>query len=208
MSAYSGPEISNDGLVLCLDAANRKSYPGTGATWFDLSGNGRNGTLTGSPTVSNGVFQFNGSNSIQVSGINLSTGQYTVMGASRYSGATRGRMITGISNNWLMGHWSNSVANYFAEGWVSGVGVGGSDTVWRIYAATGNTATDTWALYINGVLNVSNNGGSAGPNGLQVPQAGGEQSIGECGFILAYNRVLSDAEILQNFNALRGRFGI
>jgi hypothetical protein len=208
MSAYSGPEISNDGLVLCLDAANPKSYPGTGATWFDLSGNGRNGTLTGSPTVSNGVFQFNGSNSIQVSGINLSTGQYTVMGASRYSGATRGRMITGISNNWLMGHWSNSVANYFAEGWVSGVGVGGSDTVWRIYAATGNTATDTWALYINGVLNVSNNGGSAGPNGLQVPQAGGEQSIGECGFILAYNRVLSDAEILQNFNALRGRFGI
>ena len=208
MSVYSGPEIVNDGLALSLDAANLKSYPGTGTTWFDLSGNGRNGTLTGSPTLSNGVFQFNGSNFIKIPGINLSSGAYTVIGASRYSGATRGRMITAISNNWLMGHWSNSVANYYAEGWVSTVGAGGSDTTWRIYAATGNTTTDTWSLYINGVLNVSNTGGSAGPNGLQVPQSAGEQSIGECSFILAYNRVLSDAEIQQNFNALRGRFGI
>jgi hypothetical protein len=208
MSVYSGPEISNDGLVLCLDAANTRSYSGSGTTCFDLSGNENNGILTGSPTLSNGVFQFNGSNYLRVSSINLSSGQYTVIGASRYSGGTRGRMITAISNNWLMGHWGNSVANYYAEGWVSAVGAGGSDTTWRIYAATGNTATDTWALYINGVLNVSNTGGSAGPNGLQVPQASGEQSIGECGFILAYNRVLSDAEIQQNFNALRGRFGI
>ena len=52
MSAYSGPEISNDGLVLCLDAANFKSYPGTGTTWTDLSGLGNNGTLTNGPTYS------------------------------------------------------------------------------------------------------------------------------------------------------------
>ena len=35
-----------NGLVLCLDAANTKSYPGTGTTWFDMSGNSNNGTLT------------------------------------------------------------------------------------------------------------------------------------------------------------------
>ena len=116
-------------------------------------------------------------------------------------------MINSVNNNWLMGHWSNSVANYYAEGWVSAVGTGGTDTVWRIYAATGDTATDTWALYINGALSVSNTFGAAGPNGLSVPNAG-EQSIGECGFILAYNRVLSAAEILEIFNAFRGRYNI
>ena len=208
MSGFVGPEITTDGLRLCIDAANLNSYPGSGTTVFDLSGFGNNGVLTGSPTVSNGVFQFNGSNYLQISSINFVSGQSTVIGAARYSGATRGRMITAISNNWLMGQWGNSVANYYAEGWVSAVGTGGSDTVWRIYAATGDTATDSWALYINGVLSVSNNGGTAGPNGLQVPQAGGEQSIGECGFILAYNRVLSASEILENFNAFRGRYNI
>ena len=208
MAPRYGPKISKDGLLLCVDAANTKSYPGTGTIWKDLSGNGNNGTLVGSPTVSNGAFQFNGSNYIQIPGINLSSGPYTVIGAARYSGATRGRMITAISNNWLMGHWGNSVANYYAVGWITGAGAGGSDTLWRIYAATGNTVTDAWSLYINGVLNTSNANGTAGPNGLQVPQAGGEQSIGECGFILAYNRVLTAFEIQENFNALRGRYGL
>jgi hypothetical protein len=209
MSVYAGPEIPTDGLIMCIDAANPRSYPGSGTTVFDQSGFGNNGTLIGSPapTISNGVFQFNGSNRLAMSSVNLSVGQSTIVGASRYSGATRGRMINSVNNNWLMGQWSNSVANYYAADWVSGVGVGGSDTLWRIYAATGDTVTDTWSLYINGVLSVSNSNGVGGPNGLQVPQ-NGEQSIGECGFILAYNRVLSASEIQQNFNALRGRFNI
>lgn len=44
MAAYSGSKIINDGIVLSLDSTNPKSYPGSGATWFDLSGNGRNFT--------------------------------------------------------------------------------------------------------------------------------------------------------------------
>jgi len=50
MAFYRGPKITTDGLVLYLDAANPKSYPGTGTTWSDLSGNGNNGTLTNGPT--------------------------------------------------------------------------------------------------------------------------------------------------------------
>lgn len=45
MGAYSGPNITTEGLVLHLDAANLNSYTGTGTTWFDLSGNGNDGTL-------------------------------------------------------------------------------------------------------------------------------------------------------------------
>lgn len=44
MSAYTGPEIINDGLAMCLDTGNSKSYPGSGATWSDISGSGRNFT--------------------------------------------------------------------------------------------------------------------------------------------------------------------
>jgi hypothetical protein len=45
VSLYHSPQISLNGLVLCLDAANSKSYPGSGTTWTDLSGFGNNGTL-------------------------------------------------------------------------------------------------------------------------------------------------------------------
>ena len=48
-NAY-GPQIVTDGLVLCLDANNAKSYPGAGTSWYDLSGGGSEGTLTNSPT--------------------------------------------------------------------------------------------------------------------------------------------------------------
>jgi hypothetical protein len=46
MATFYSPKIVTDGLVLALDAANIKSYPGSGTVWNDLSGNGNNGTLT------------------------------------------------------------------------------------------------------------------------------------------------------------------
>ena len=57
---YTGPNIITDGLVLHLDAANPKSYPGTGNIWSDLSGNGNNGILTNGPTFSDGAIVFDG----------------------------------------------------------------------------------------------------------------------------------------------------
>ena len=50
MAQHYGPNIVTDGLVLCLDAADKNSYPGSGTTWYDLSGNGYNGTMTNGPT--------------------------------------------------------------------------------------------------------------------------------------------------------------
>ena len=54
MSLNHSPKIVTNGLVLCLDAADKKSYPGTGTTWFDRSGNGNNGILVNSPTFNSG----------------------------------------------------------------------------------------------------------------------------------------------------------
>ena len=60
-----GPNVVNSGLVLYLDAANNKSYPGSGTAWTDLSNSGNNITLTNGPTFSstnNGNISFDGVN--------------------------------------------------------------------------------------------------------------------------------------------------
>ena len=61
MGIGHGADIVRNGLVLHLDAANKKSYPGTGTAWNDLSSN-NNFTLNNSPTLSNGYFNFDGIN--------------------------------------------------------------------------------------------------------------------------------------------------
>jgi hypothetical protein len=177
----------------------------------DVSQNRNNGSLTGAMTFSStngGKIQFTGDNFI-TTGLNLSSGAYTVIAAARYTSIS-GRIITASSanNNWLMGHWSNTTENHYAEGWVSNVSSGASDTNWRIYAASGNTSTDSWQMYVNGILTFSNANGSQGPNNLGINCWSGERSTGEVGFLLAYNRVLSADEIKQAFYSWRSRFGL
>ena len=65
MSTKYSPKIVTDGLVLCLDAANSKSYPGSGTSWNDLSRNNNTGTLTNGPTYTSsfgGSSVFDGTN--------------------------------------------------------------------------------------------------------------------------------------------------
>ena len=52
MAISSGPDIVNDGLILALDAANPKSYPGSGSEWYDISGNNFHMSLKNSPSFS------------------------------------------------------------------------------------------------------------------------------------------------------------
>ena len=212
MLAHS-PSIVMNNLVLCLDAGNSKSYPGSGTTWYNLIPGGVNGTLTNGPTYSSangGVIVLDGVNDYIDVPINLTNTNYTIMGAARYVVAA-GRTFS-ASNNWLMGHWSSSTQNHFANGWVSGVGAGPSDTNWRSYATTGNFSGDSWALYVNGVLDAGpNSGGSNGPNGFSIGRyapGNSEYSNSHISNLLVYDRVLSAAEIQQNFNALRSRFSI
>jgi hypothetical protein len=63
MSTKYSPQIVTSGLVLCLDAANKVSYPSTGTAWYDLSGNANTSTLINGPTFSgmnSGVIVFDG----------------------------------------------------------------------------------------------------------------------------------------------------
>jgi hypothetical protein len=209
MAFFNSPNIVTSGLVLAWDAANPKSYPGSGTAIYDLSGNGNNGTLyngVGFSTNYKGVLTFDGTNDYIYSGINMASTNYTVIGASRYVGSPRGRVIAG-GNNWLLGNWGDGSNGHYAEGWVHYPTV--SDNNWRIQAGTGNIAGDDYKYLINGVLIAQNGGGSQGPNGISIGSGGGgsyEFSNAEFSFLLIYNRVLTDAEILQTSTAFQQRF--
>jgi hypothetical protein len=215
MAVYRGPDIVTDGLILYWDVANRKSYNSGSSIIYDLSGNNNNGTVTNSyvtySSTNGGIITFDGTANSRVSIANTSfdkrSGTYTVIGAARYSGATRARIITSF-NNWLLGHWSSGTESYYAEGTIKLTGSSPNDTNWRIYAGTGDSVGDIWNFYINGNFIIGNNGGAQGPYGIQIGGLGGENSIGQFSFLQFYNRVLSAPEIRQNYNALKGRFGL
>lgn len=82
MAGTVAPNIVTDGLVLYLDAANTKSYPGSGTTWFDLSGNNNHFTLYNGPTHANNVITLDGTNDYisSINNLNLSnTNAVTVL---------------------------------------------------------------------------------------------------------------------------------
>ena len=229
MALAHSPKIVTDGLVMALDAANPKSYPGTGTTWFDISGNRNNATLSNVThlSVNDGVFETAGNSSsfIDNSTINLSSSNFTVFCASRYTDtANTGRIVTAHNNNFLVGHWQNGTTGpaypeaFFANGWVpnfSGSTSVSVDTNWRIYHACGNISADSYDFYVNDITKVSgSSGGANGPNGLSIgrtPLYSGsdyESAKGHCAFVYYYNKVLTKEETLQNFRAFRGRFGL
>jgi hypothetical protein len=221
MGLNYGPSVVKSGLVLALDAADINSYPGTGTTIYDLSGNGNNGTLVngvGYNQTNGGVLVFDGIDDfVDVPSPNLASTNYTVMTAGRYvsipyvgSPYGAGRLISSRSNNWLLGLWGGSTENYYAEGWVSSVGAGTSNTSWRIWTGTGDIGGDTYSVYVNNsLITASSTGGSAGPNGFSIGRYGpgnSEYSNSNFSFLLAYNRILTQAEITQNYNATKTRY--
>lgn len=207
--------IPTSGLVQCVDAANPRSYPGSGSTWYDVTGNGHNIALGAGVTYQSGtgrgVLQFAkdstgyGTNST----LNLSASNNTVISFVRkLVDGDSGRTITALNNNWLMAHHDNTYGDYYAEGWVNDIGSPVSDTIWRMFTATGNVSTDTWATYANETLLASNSNGSQGPNGWNLNNQYGQNSTCQIANLLVWNRVLTTQEISQVFNAYRGRFGI
>lgn len=215
MGTKYNPSVVRDGLMMYVDAANPRSYPGTGNTWYDLSGNNYNMTLVngvGFSTANGGVLQTDGTNDyIILNPFNISTTNHTIMGASRYSGAIRGRIFTSVGGNWLLGHWSNYIRSYFPNGNVR-LAVDAGNTNWYISSAVENYSADQWTLYSNGDQLITNFNGSAGPDGLSfgawAAGGNGEYSTSEISFFMVYNRLLSAQEISQNYNALKKRFNL
>lgn len=233
MLAHS-PKIVTDGLVLCLDAGNPKSYPGSGTTWSDLSGNGNNGTLTNGPTYSSsngGSLSFDGSNDYSQLSDTLapSTGPfscffwYQIIGTSGRGGLFERRNIPPY-NGWSLGQGGTS-------NWACRVSDGTNYRNYQFsYPSTNTWYYDGFTWDGSGTLNPYRNGsvdtgGTATSSGTvgNIDTSGTRYAMAiasrrdasnssylpcKVSYTHVYNRALTASEIQQNFNALRGRFSI
>lgn len=236
MAGFTGtPPIVTDGLVFVVDAANYESYPGSGTTWYDLSGNGNNGTLTNGPIFDSGnggSIVFDGSNDyirvpsaqsfIPTTNMTIEVWQYMEGRDSTILMATDGN---GANEVLLYNGWANLINEKFGVAFNSP-----SVNTWLVSNITPplNTWTHicvtkngtTVSLYFNTVFDNSNTQIGDVSVGVNSPlligvdaDSGNEGNLGNyfegnLSNIKIYNRVLSADEITQNYNALKSRFNL
>jgi hypothetical protein len=208
---YVGPDIVQNGLVAVFDAGSTRSYPGTGSTWYNLIGT-VNGALstTSIGTTTAGTMTFDGvDDSIDIPLASLTSTDFTVIGVSGKISGSNGRLISAKQNNWLLGHHGTGSRKYYSEGWVAQTYSDSSNNV-HIYCGTGNISGDVYSFREDNVnYTQTASGGSQGPNGFSLGRyaiGSNEYGTGTITVLLVYNRVLTDAEIDQNFNAQKNRF--
>jgi hypothetical protein len=226
MSYFNSPRIITDGLVLCLDVGNTKSYPGSGTTWTDISRNSNNGTLSG-PTFSStngGVLSFDGTNdSVSVSRnvilepqtISVSWWVKGQGNQGNYKNTGLGKFYDASWASWDSNTdtYSNSnIKCYVYNGTTAGTVIVPSvlDNTWHNICWT--YTSPTIIAYKDGIRV-----GSASVTGPIVYNSGnlsigaynaGLFFSGQHASTLMYSRALTPSEVLQNFNATRGRFNI
>lgn len=211
MATNYNPQIVTNGLVLCLDAANTKSYPGTGTAWTDLSGLGNNGTLTNGPTYSsanNGSIVFDGVDD-RVDTFNASSLTNMTIEMWIYDTRSSGdRDILTYNGN--SGAYTFNGTTFRTDG---------NFLAARSFAGVGNPPLNTWYRFCyvkNGDLyiNETKYTGSGTDRTYGTISLGNTRSDinnrlnGRIAAVKIYNRVLTAAEISQNFNATRSRYGI
>jgi hypothetical protein len=223
MAIIRGPKIVRNGLVLALDAGDRNSYSGSGTTWYDLSGNANNGTLTNGPTfsaVNGGCIVFDGVddyvNVSDASTLNSNTQTINIW----YNATTLpGRSATIICKHNTVN--STNGYNIFAGNSVqikpstgsTDIGTsGGVVSTWYFLTLT-FTINSSATLYINAVNNASAAIGNftMSSNSLRIgrsPDSFWSVFTGKIASVSVYNRVLSASEISQNYNATKSRFGL
>jgi len=219
---YNGPIVTS-GLTLALDAGNLVSYGGTGTSWKDLTANAFNGTLTNGPTYSSdsgGCIVFDGSDDYVTIPINSAFNTPSVtyeVWANLQTINDRHILYVNWQGNSLEIYADRSVRFY---NYSNTQGQQGSQTdsnvfnwdTWVHFVGIYDDASQTLKSYANGVLlatrtNTPSTTYSVGVHKISGTDYGGEVK-GKISIVRHYNRALSDAEVQQNYNAQRGRFGI
>ena len=230
MSYYNGPKLVTDGLVFCLDAGNSKSYVSGSSTWNDLGSNSNNGTLTNGPAYTSsfgGSIVFDGIDDYVLGASNLSISgdaSFTISYFAIWNGSVFstdypsgvGNNSTGVTNQGLSTTWnSGRIALDF---WVNRFRDNTSLSVQTWYnvafTKTPGLIGSTTKLYVNAQERVGTvEGTNTTPNITISPFIIGRLDAtrwfnGRISNIQIYNRALSASEILQNYNATKGRFGL
>jgi len=225
MALAHSPKIVTDGLVLCLDAGNAKSYPGSGATWTDLSGNGYVGTLYNDTAYSNangGGLVFDGVDDfVDINSTNIITGTnpFSIDCWFTLSSGSYGELFGNYGSGYSVGYVWFATAGLYIDG-TCYVPNYPSATQGTHYIASSRNSSGNCVTYLDGVQVATATLTSSiltGPNfriggdtKFTEPTTSGlsEELNGKIYQLKVYNRVLTESEIKQNFNALRGRYGI
>ena len=226
-TTYGSPPIISDGLVLLLDAGDTASYPGTGTTWYDLTGKSANGAISSATFNSNGYFDFDGLNDhVDVATINGGTSifsggkwTWTTWGYRESSSLTGTSQYSDVFNS--LGHkprffwnpaYGTAIAGYRTDTSAYATLMGTSGTflgAWHYLTITSDQSD--FRYYVDGAA-------ESNTTYIQTMDEyaymiggnpwGNSYFYGKIGSVEIYNRALSASEISQNFEAKRNRFGV
>jgi hypothetical protein len=220
MAVSYNPSIVTDGLVFALDAANIKSYSGSGTNVTNISNSNYTGVLNngvGFSSNNNGVFTLDGSNDyisfVPNDIFNIGTGDFTLLAWHKTSYKSNYSTIMSLDDGNGTGYLLyTSINSGVMRNWVAGVPKNGNidicTGVWNLIGLTRTSGLCT--QYVNGVVDTTFTASGV----LQI--SGRTLSIGQnansyyyngnISTVSMYNRALSQQEILQNYNATKGRY--
>ena len=229
MAYRNGPRIVTDTLLVHVDPANRKCYPGSGTTLTDLSTNGHTIGLSSGPTfstINGGCFDHGAGTGANVS-INSHSSFVTAKSwevwfnpdtipanstfDSVFQHSNNWNGNTGISMQMIYGNFtwswgqtwggscSISLSNITAGSWHHALGT-----------SDGTTNSEKCKLYLNGVLVDTGTAGAIPSSQLNIKigDGNGGNVDGKTSCFSVYSKELSADEVMQNFEAKRGRFGL
>ena len=211
--------IVTNGLVLNLDAGFLPSYPTTGNSWYDLSGNWPEGTLDNTPTFNSGnggSIVFDGVDDYVFVNLGLN-----ILSNTTYTKTAWFYVTSFVNNNNIISGGSSAQHAFWLGGthqlraghngsWGTVVSTTSLDSNTWYFGAVSFSTTDGWKLYVNGIQESTsaNTTTFSGNGGVLI----GAYNLGENVFngrislAQIYNRVLSASEILQNYNATKDRY--
>jgi hypothetical protein len=228
MAVYYNPKTVTEGLVLYIDAANPKSYPGSGTAVIDISGNGKNGTMVGGASFNSSTksFVFDGVNDTIIFGngntvFPLPAISYEFFFRSLGTVPTTGTSpaLTGLTYGVRLFVNSTSLNAGFDDG-ASFISLSTTGTN-NFYNGSWNHVVVThdgvnFRIYLNGVLNNSRTSTWLGTtrwptNEFNIGRDNNNVNYyfyGDIAVYRLYNKPLTASEVSTNFNATRGRYGI
>ena len=229
--------IVTDGLVLNLDAGYVPSYPTSGTTWYDLSGGGNDGSLVNGTIFSGGSMVFDGVDDYvdcgNIDQFGFTNGVFSISvwltipstwtGGSQYPNL----VSKGANAGWDTNGWSMYIFRNRGTGTGYAIGVGlRNDSLTNTGNETRNLPTDVpinavatiagidsqISIYINGINKVSRTqtvNPASNTNSLLISRGPNSNWFpGKVYTTKLYNRALTPSEVLQNYNAQKGRFGL
>lgn len=223
MAQTSGPGIVKEGLVLLLDASDKLSYPGTGATWYDVSGYANHCSLPNTPGHYGTYFTFNGTSNY--GNITSNSGSLNFSEEQSVMIVMRHTYTSGRKNPWNQayggyGTWTHeqgvNINYYYGDNGgnnnpYTSLNSGTTSTgVWNVMCVTRDIGTVTW--YKNGTQTATMaNPYAALPYTTTAIAIGNGYAgywEGDMAIVAAYQIALTPGQILQNFNFLRNRFNL